>query len=88
MKLEELKKKINKCKNVELSSISLDDVDELTDIKIDKRKSSDERLLDFLSKTKNPYAFKINGKIVKIEFSETDLTANDCLTNVLDSLYK
>ena len=37
MKLEELKKKINKCKDIELSSISLDDVDELTDIKIDKR---------------------------------------------------
>ena len=32
---EELKKKINKCKDIELSSISLDDVDELTDIKID-----------------------------------------------------
>ena len=42
MKLEELKKKINKCKDIELSSISLDDVDELTDIKIDKRKSSNE----------------------------------------------
>ena len=40
MKLEELKKKINKCKDIDLSSISLDDVDELKDIKIDKRKSS------------------------------------------------
>ena len=80
--------KINECKNKSLDELNIDELDDISNIKIDKRKSSDERLLDFLSKTKNPYAFKINGKIVKIEFSETDLTANDCLTNVLDSLYK
>ena len=49
MKLEELKKKVTRCKNIELSKVSLDDVDELTDIKIDKRKSSNERILDCLS---------------------------------------
>lgn len=88
MKYEELSNKINECKNKSLDELNIDELDDISNIKIDKRKSSDERLLDFLSKTKNPYAFKINGKIVKIEFSETDLTANDCLTNVLDSLYK
>lgn len=88
MKYEELSNKINECKNKSLDELNIDELDDISNIKIDKRKSSNERLLDFLSKTKNPYAFKINGKIVKIEFSETDLTANDCLTNVLDSLYK
>ena len=88
MKYEEISNKINECKNKSLDELNIDELDDIFNIKIDKRKSSDERLLDFLSKTKNPYAFKINGKIVKIEFSETDLTANDCLTNVLDSLYK
>ncbi len=88
MKYEEISNKINECKNKSLDELNIDELDDISNIKIDKRKSSDERLLDFLSKTKNPYAFKINGKIVKIEFSETDLTANDCLTNVLDSLYK
>lgn len=88
MKYEEISNKINECKNKSLDELNIDELDDISNIKIDKRKSSDERLLDFLSKTKNLYAFKINGKIVKIEFSETDLTANDCLTNVLDSLYK
>ena len=88
MKLEELKKKINKCKDIELSSISLDDVDELTDIKIDKRKSSNERILDFLNKVKNPYIFKVNGRLVQIGFSNNGKTADECLTNVLKSLYK
>ena len=29
-----------------------------------------------------------NGKLVRIRFSETDKTAEDCLTNVLKNLYR
>ena len=61
---------------------------EITDIKIDKRKSSNERILDFLNKVKNPYIFKVKGKLVRIRFSDTDKTADDCLTNVLKNLYR
>lgn len=88
MKLEELKKKINKCKDIELSSISLDDVDELTDIKIDKRKSSNERILDFLNNVKNPYVFKYKGRLVKYSFSDNSKSADDCLSDLLSKLYK
>lgn len=88
MKLEELKKKINDCKNMELSDVSIDDVDDITDIKIDKRKSSEERMLDFLIKVKNPYIFKIKGRLVRIRFSNNGKTADDCLTGVLKNLYR
>ena len=39
-------------------------------------------------KVKNPYIFKVNGKLVKIRFSDTDKTAEDCLTSVLMNLYR
>ena len=39
-------------------------------------------------KTKNPYIFKVNGKLVRIRFSDTDKTADDCLTKVLENLYR
>jgi hypothetical protein len=69
--------------------VKLEDVDEITSIKIDRRKPKEERILDFLTKVKNPYIFKVNGKLIRIRFSEnTDLTADDCLTNVLKNLYK
>ena len=59
-------------------------MDEITDIKIDRRKPSNERILDFIIKIKNPYIFKVKGKFVRIRFSDdTDKTAEDCLTNVL-----
>lgn len=80
--------KIKRCKNMSLEDVTLDDVDEISDIKIDKRKSSNERILDFLNRVKNPYIFKVKGKLVRIRFSNTEKTADDCLTNVLKNLYR
>ena len=44
--------------------------------------------LDFISKTKNPYIFKINGRLVKIEFSDNEKSAEECITKVIKSLYE
>ena len=76
--IEELAKKLERCRNINLD-----------DIKIDRRKPSNERILDFLIKVKNPYIFKVNVKLVIIRFSEnTDKTADDCLTIALKNLYR
>lgn len=88
MKIDKLKQKLEKYENIPLSEIDINEVDEITDIKINKRKSSEERILDFLNTVKNPYVFKVNGKLVKISFSDTEKTADDCLTNVLKNLYR
>ncbi len=73
--IEELAEKLERCRNVNLDDVKLEDVDEITDIKIDRRKPSNERILAFLIKTKNPYIFKVNVKLVRIRFPETDKTA-------------
>ena len=86
--IKELEEKLNKCKNMKLEDINSDEVVELSSIKIDRRKSSNERILDFLTKVKNPYVFKVNGKLVRMSFSENGPTADDCLTRVLENLYR
>ncbi|MBP3634930.1 MAG: hypothetical protein J6J17_00525 [Bacilli bacterium] len=86
--IKKLREKLEHCRNVNLDDVKLEDVDELTSIKIDRRKSSEERILDFIMKVKNPYIFKINGRLVRIRFSDTDKTAEDCLTRVLENLYR
>ena len=53
--LKEIEEKLNRCKNMELNDVTLDEVDEIGSIKIDKRKSSNERILNFITKVKNPY---------------------------------
>ena len=86
--IKELREKIDRCKNMKLFDISLDDVDEISSIKIDRRKSSNQRILNFLKKTKNPYIFKVNDVLVRISFSDNNRTADDCLTSVLKNLYR
>ena len=72
--IEKLGEKLEKCRNMKLEDVTLDDVDELGTIKIDRRKSSNERILDFLTKVKNPYIFKINSRLVRMRFSENGPT--------------
>lgn len=86
--IEEIKEKLERCRNMKLEDVTLENVDEISSIKIDRRKSSNERILDFLIKVRNPYIFNVNGKLVKMSFSDTDKTAEDCLTNVLKNLYR
>ena len=86
--IQELEEKLNRCKNMKLENITLDDVDDLGSIKIDRRKSSNERILDFLTKVKNPYIFKVNGRLVRMRFSENGPIADECLTNMLENLYR
>jgi len=45
-------------------------------------------MLKFLSQVEIPYVFKVNGHLVQIGFTNNGKTAEDCLTNVLESLYK
>lgn len=71
-----------------LEDVTLDDVDELISIKIDRRKSNNERILDFLTKVKNSYIFKVNGRLIRMRFFENCPTAEECLTNMLENLYR
>lgn len=73
---------------MKLEDINPDDVDELSSIKIDRSKSSNERILDFLTQVKNPYVFKVNGRLVRMNFSKNCPTADECLTKVLENLYR
>ena len=86
--LKELQEKLEKCRNMKLEDINPDEVDEISSIKIDRRKSSNEIILDFLTQVKNPYVFKVNEKLVRMSFSENGPTADDCLTRVLKNLYR
>ena len=44
--------------------------------------------IQFVEKVKNPYVFKVNGKIIRMSFSENGPTADECLTRVLKNLYR
>jgi len=86
--IKELREKLERCKNISLDEVNPDDVDELSSIRINTRMNPVNRIIDFISKTKNPYIFKVNGRLVKIEFCNNDKKAEDSITSVIKSIYK
>ena len=86
--ITELEEKIKKSKKFGVNEVNIDDVDDLCEIKISRKKSKEEKILDFISNTKNPYIFKVNGKLVKLEFTDNGRNAEDAITNVIKSIYR
>ena len=86
--ITELEEKLKRCGDISIKEVDPNDVDNLDDIKIDRRKKPNERVLEFISNAKNPYIFKINGRLVKIEFSDNEKSAEECITKVIKSLYE
>mgnify|MGYP003306534407 CR=1 FL=1 len=86
--IKELEEKLIRCKNINMTEVDIDEVDDLDKIKISRKKFKEERIIDFISKTKNPYIFKVNGRLVKIEFTDNGTNAEDAITSVIKSIYK
>lgn len=86
--ITELEEKIKKSKKFGVNEVNIDDVDDLCEIKISRKKSKEEKILDFISNTKNPYIFKVNGKLVKLEFTDNGRNAEAAITNVIKSIYR
>ena len=86
--IKELQDKLEGCRNVSLDEVSIDDGDEPLSVKINTRLNQVDRIIDFISKTKNPYIFKANGKLVKIEFCNNGKKAEGSITSVIKSIYK
>ena len=86
--IKEIQEKLERCRNTPLNEIDPNDVDDIKDIKISKKKAKEERILDFIVTTKNPYVFKVNGRLVKIEFSNNNQNAEDAIMNVIKDMYR
>ena len=86
--IKELEDKINKCKKISIDEVDINELDDLSEIKISKKKKGYERILEFIKNISNPYIFKIDNKIVKIEFTNNGVSAEDSITNIVSNIYR
>ena len=86
--IKELEDKINKCKKISIDEVDINKLDDLSEIKISKKKKGYERILEFIKNISNPYIFKIDNKIVKIEFTNNGVSAEDSITNIVSNIYR
>ena len=88
MDVNDLRIKLREKYKLSFDDVKLGDLEEISEIKFSKKSNSNEKLLDFIKSSSNPYMFKCNGKKVKIEFSNTEKRAEECLTSAIKKIYK
>ena len=73
-------------KKVDIRTVELNILEDLDKIDVDKSLTKEERLLDFITKIKNPFCFNCNGMVVKTSYSNTKDSLEDKLVQLCLSM--
>lgn len=73
-------------KDIDIRTVNRKELVERSSVKIDPNASREERLQNFISQIKNPYCYLDGKTVVKISFSNTDTTIEDCISHYLKGL--
>ena len=65
--------------DVDICTVSKETLVDIRDVKIDGSKDCNERISDYIRQVKNPYCFKCNGIIVKMNFCQSEEMLEDKL---------
>ena len=71
MNTDNLKEKLIKCKNINFDDVDINDLEDITKINFSKKQNNQDKIIDFIKSSKNPYMFQCNGKKIQIAFANT-----------------
>lgn len=66
---------------MDLANIDRDSLVDIRSVNIDASLPKEERMRDFIRQIKNPYLFQHGKYVVKVEFSDTDITLEQRLAD-------
>ncbi len=78
-----LKTKLQFDKGRDIKYVQDKDIDKIEDININRELSKADRIIDFITKAKNPYMFIIDGIKVKFEYSDNKIGITDCMNSLI-----
>ena len=81
-----VKDELQKQDGVELKDIDLTTLVDIQDVKINEELSQNDRVADFIKQIKNPYCYRHGDYIVRIKFSDSDVTLADRLKEIIDNM--
>ena len=73
-------------RNVDIRQVDPDTLVDIRNTKIDTSLPLHERALDFIRQIRNPYCFKCGKTLVKIKFSNTEVTMEERMEGYFRSL--
>lgn len=76
---------ITSMKNTDLATIDRDALVDIRDVKVNTALPKRERALDFIRQIKNPYCYKHGKYVVKVDFSDTEVSLEERLAGYIRS---
>lgn len=70
-------------KNVDIRTIKREELTDIREVEVDKRKNREGQIKDYLEQIKNPYCYRYGEYIVKIGFEDTTTTLTDRLQELI-----
>ena len=72
-------------KNIDPRTVDRDELVDIRDVKVNTALPQQERALDFLRQIKNPYCYKHGKYIVKVRFSDTEVSLEERIADYIRS---
>lgn len=76
---------ISSMKNTDLATIDRDALVDIRDVKVNTALPKRERALDFIRQIRNPYCYKHGKYVVKVGFSDTEVSLEERLAGYIRS---
>ena len=74
-------------KNVDIRTVDIDTLRDIRDVKVNTDLPKEERILDFIRQIGNPYCYRHGKYVVKISFTDTNVTLEQRMLSYLRSKY-
>lgn len=76
---------VEEMKNIDVRTVSRDDLVDIRDVKIDRTLPKEDRIRSFIMQIGNPYCFKCGNVVVKTSFADTEVTLEERMEHYLRS---
>lgn len=77
---------LEEMRDVDPRTVDRDILVQRSSVKIDTEKSKQERIREYIGKIRNPYCYLEGKTVVKISFSETTRTIEECVHSYLSGV--
>ena len=74
---------IEEMKNVDVRTVKREELADIREVEVNKRKSREGQIKDYLEQIKNPYCYRYGEYVVKIGFEDTTVTLTDRLQELI-----
>ena len=79
------REQIEAMQNVDIRTVDPDTLRDIRDVEVNTSLPKKERMLDFIRQIGNPYCYRHGKYVVKVSFTDTDVTLEDRMLSYIRS---